>query len=194
MGPSLQMLWVKLGAFGLAAALGLGAAERTRATYWKRRQQIALQNRAERNLAEFKERSAATEAIRIAVAQLARNSEPCDGLSPEESSPSRTLLHKRVQVTPLPLDRANAESNRADAFEAYTKDISPYGVGLLHEQPVGRGRVMLTFEQPKGQPPISFIADLSWCRPESDRLYSSGGQLVEVAMPAELATTEALEP
>ncbi len=76
MGRSLdeqwQIIWAEMGAFGLAAAVGLGSLERVRQTRLQRSRDQALQARFERGLARLKQHSATIDSINSAVRKLAQ--------------------------------------------------------------------------------------------------------------------------
>jgi hypothetical protein len=75
---------------------------------------------------------------------------------------------------------------------AYTRDISPRGVGLLHDQPLGSRRVLLTF-QLLGEQTVSLMVDLKWERYMGDFWFASGGSLVAVAPTADCGSQGLLD-
>jgi len=185
LAPGLQGLWAKLGLFGLLAAVGLEAAEKSQRRRKEQKQRAALQHRVELELGKFLQRCASFEVIRAAVRRVHDDAQRRATAYDDRRSESRAPLSMPVKVTPLPRDPAKAELSELQPFTAYTRDISPRGVGLLHDRPIRDGEVLLTFDLLTGET-VSLIADLTWCRREEDHRYSAGGEIIEVATPVSL--------
>lgn len=98
----------------------------------------------------------------------------------ERRSESRLPFHRPVRVTPLGEDLGAFDGAVSDTITGYTRDISPGGVGFLHDHPLATRRVLLTFDLLDGEL-LSLVVELTWCRYLGDFWYSSGGRLVAVA-------------
>ena len=72
-----QIIWAEIGAFGLAAAVGLGSLEKTRAAATERVYNRVMQTRVECGLARLNEHSAAVDSINTACADW-RSTPPSD--------------------------------------------------------------------------------------------------------------------
>jgi hypothetical protein len=98
----------------------------------------------------------------------------------ERRTDTRLPFQRPVHVTPLRDDEQALDIDGSDIVTAYTRDITPTGIGLLHDQPLASGRVLLTFEL-LGGASLSLVAELTWCRYIGGFWYLSGGRLIEVA-------------
>lgn len=65
-------------------------------------------------------------------------------------------------------------------FSAFTRDISPQSIGLLHVMPLARGEIVVRFPRP-GAAPTDLQVRLEWCQDCGEGWYMSGGRLLSVA-------------
>lgn len=120
------------------------------------------------------------EAIHAALHRLAKDSQHREMRCLERRTDTRLRFQRPVHVTPLRDDEQALESGGSEVVTAYTRDITPAGIGLLHDQPLASGRVLLTFEL-LGGAPLSLVAELTWNRYIGGCWHLSGGRLIEVA-------------
>lgn len=60
-------------------------------------------------------------------------------------------------------------------YSCFSRDISPSGIGLLHNMPLRCGEVILTLPRESGEQ-FRVQATLRWCRPCGEGWYLSGAQ------------------
>ena len=101
--------------------------------------------------------------IQVAVRKLKHDARESNA---ERRSHGRTPLFK-----PVILRMGEDFSVRHAAF---TRDISPTGVGLLHSFPIEPAEVMLT-TQLHNRETIELIVDVTWCMSCGEGWYISGG-------------------
>ena len=83
---------------------------------------------------------------------------------------SRRLQQRYPFFEPVTISWKAAERNSINAF---ARDISSEGMGLLHSENVPLGRVNLSFLKTPGQL-CNVSADIRWCRPSGNCCYISG--------------------
>jgi hypothetical protein len=66
---------------------------------------------------------------------------------------------------------------RRRSHSAFCRDISPAGVGLLHNFPLNPGEVIVTIATKKGRN-VSVRTDIVWCKPCGEGWYISGGRFL----------------
>jgi hypothetical protein len=98
----------------------------------------------------------------------------------ERRTDTRLPFQRAVHVRALPDEEQPLDFDGAEIVTAYTRDITPTGIGLLHDQPLAGGRALLTFELLGGDS-LSLVAELTWCRYIGGFWHLSGGRLIEVA-------------
>jgi hypothetical protein len=64
-------------------------------------------------------------------------------------------------------------------FSAFCRDLSLYGIGLLHIMPLQCGEVIIRFPRRSGEP-IDLRVRLDWCRDCGEGWYMSGGRLLDI--------------
>jgi hypothetical protein len=67
---------------------------------------------------------------------------------------------------------------RQQQLTAFSREISLAGVGLLHNMPLQRQEVIVTFLREHGGP-ISLRTEIVWCRPCGEGWYLSGGKFLD---------------
>jgi hypothetical protein len=70
-----------------------------------------------------------------------------------------------------------------DSHKAYICNISPTGIGLLHNKPIDARRVLLRVALENGEC-ISLSVGLLWHRPLKEGWFSSGGKIAEAIIVA----------
>jgi len=83
---------------------------------------------------------------------------------------SSRLQQRYPFFEPVTISWKAAERNTINAF---ARDISSDGIGLLHSENVPPGRVNLSFLKTPDQS-CNVIADIRWCRPSGNCCYTSG--------------------
>jgi hypothetical protein len=71
--------------------------------------------------------------------------------------------------------------NGGTKFPAFSRDISPAGIGLLHSMPLDPGRLTLSIPWTAGHP-LDVRTDLRWCAPAAEGWYLSGGRFVPLVL------------
>ena len=66
-------------------------------------------------------------------------------------------------------------------LSAFSRDISPTGIGLLHSMPLNTGRVILHVPSAGGHD-LDISAEVRWCAPASEEWYVSGGRFVRLLL------------
>ena len=92
----------------------------------------------------------------------------CVGVFAAESS--RRLQQRYPFFEPVAISWKAGERSTIDAF---ARDISGEGIGLLHSEQVPPGRVNLSFLKTPDQL-CDVSAEIRWCRPAGNRCYLSG--------------------
>ncbi len=64
-------------------------------------------------------------------------------------------------------------------FSAFCRDLSLYGIGLLHIMPLHCGEVTVRFTSRNG-PPTDLRARIDWCQDCGEGWYMSGGRLLDI--------------
>ena len=119
-------------------------------------------------------------AIHAAVRRLTKDTQHREMRCLERRTDTRLPFQRPVHVRTLRNEEQAPDIDGAEIVTAYTRDIAPNGIGLLHDQPLASGRVLLTFEL-LGGAPLSLVAELTWCRYIGDFWHLSGGRLIGVA-------------
>lgn len=97
----------------------------------------------------------------------------------DASAASNRRLHKRV-----PFFRAikiTAEDAEQDELTAFSRDISPSGIGLLHRSALSEGLTNIGISTPNGGQ-FDLTCDVQWCTPVRDDWHFSGARFTELSM------------
>jgi hypothetical protein len=65
-------------------------------------------------------------------------------------------------------------------FSAFTRDLSPQSIGMLHVMPLAQGDVVVRFPS-AGKAPTDLLVELQWCEDCGEGWYMSGGRLLSLA-------------
>lgn len=89
----------------------------------------------------------------------------------------RTQLQVPVLVTPVDwsTDVEDAVVVRGEEQIGVTRDLSPTGMGLTHDQLLGSEAAIVQFDIP-GEGPLHLVVDLRWVVRKSQFSYLSGGR------------------
>jgi hypothetical protein len=77
---------------------------------------------------------------------------------------------------PVTVRLDSADSPRVSAF---TRDLSPLGIGLLHIMPLEPGQVVLELPAPAGGH-LVLAAQIIWCKDCGEGWYVSGARFLDV--------------
>jgi len=91
----------------------------------------------------------------------------------------RLPLDTPVTVTHLLRSPGDARFRLGEPLPGCVRNISRYGFGLAHDQPLERGFVLLECELENGKP-LQFIGHVLWCELQKSGRYFSGGKLLDV--------------
>jgi hypothetical protein len=121
------------------------------------------------------------------VEQQIRSARPYTGL--ERRSDKRRLMAMPVLVQPV-----DEQSNAVGVpFAAMTRDISASGIGLIHTEPIERGRLALRLSFADKE--VDLVATVVWCRSLGPFYYaganfvSKWGELPELVIPGSSTPT-----
>lgn len=91
----------------------------------------------------------------------------------------RAQLQLPVVVIPVDwcLDDETALTVCGPEQVGITRDVSPTGIGLTHDQPLGSDAAIVQFDLPD-EGPLNLVLDLRWSVPKSRYSYMSGGRVV----------------
>ena len=91
-----------------------------------------------------------------------------------DERPDRRQTSRRPFSRPVQIVLNGSDS----VFPGFTRDISPVGIGLLHDFPIDSGQVIVTIENPSGL--VSIRTEILWCLPAREGWYQSGGRFIDV--------------
>ena len=191
-----QDIWALAGAFGLAAAVGLGSLAKARRAREKRVRDLASRISFERldgRLNRLNEQSAELELIDDAIRELTEHM-----ASERQRQASHPAQGKVPQaLSPFPLEVIPIE-NGGDAFDLASarsiagslRSISSSVVAFEHDQVFSECVVLLTFTLSARQK-LCFVVDVMWTHVVSERFVSSGA-VMAVGVPADQVSEPAL--
>ena len=79
-----------------------------------------------------------------------------------------------------PVDMAVSENGYVRKYSCFSRDISPNGIGLLHNMPVNpEQQVILTIHSPE-LGPVRVWSEIVWCEPCGEGWYVSGLRFLEI--------------
>jgi hypothetical protein len=122
----------------------------------------------------------ATDEICTAVNRIVWNPSDAESQVHSRRKERRIPLHCGITITPLREPGASPQECSEGSFTGYVRDISPNGVGLIHDRPLEKASVILAFELENDEC-IQFIADVLWCEKQQDGQYISGGKFKRLA-------------
>ena len=183
----LQVLWAQLGAFGLAAALGLECIQRMRKSRAHSIRNRAVRARMESGLSRMGEESATLDSINAAVRRLTDHV-----VSQRRLASSNTSLPKRhreaqllgeypLELTPVGNVNEDSSLEAAPTVPGRTRQISSTAISFEHVEPLNAQIVLATFNLKKGER-LSFVVDVIWTEKTAGGLVS-GGTLLAAGVP-----------
>lgn len=193
MDDGVRHTWSIFGLFGLVASAGLEAVQRVRLL--KERQQERKQSlvRYENAMEEIQRQKKVDAEVRKATMRIAEFAARQAGTVPEvdleEEAGDNAAANRRSEERtkcwlPVEILVSNAADSHVawaedDSYRAYIRDISPSGIGLVHNKPIDAHRVVLRVSLEDDES-VSLSVCLLWCRPAKEGWLSSGGKVAEV--------------
>jgi hypothetical protein len=183
-GPAWSRWWAILGTFGLASAVGLDVLNRSRARQadQARRRQLSLQ--AEQKLDEMLGGMESSNAIGAALRHFQPRPMNPTPQGANCQAESRLALNQPATITPLLRSSGDEGYRPGESLAVRVRNISHQGFGLVHDQPMERGLVILKCDLENGEP-LRFIANVTWCELQDSGCYFSGGKILEVISPSD---------
>jgi len=180
-----QVVWAEMGAFGLAAALGLASIERVRLARQQRERERAMRARVECGLARLHQHSATIDAINAAVRKLARQVafelRGTLDATPRNRRRDEMELVADYPIEITPIDERAETDAELPAVCGVLDRISSRVVSFRHDEPIPTRTALLTFRL--GDERLSFVVEVTWTK-AADGSYSSGGTVLAVGVPA----------
>lgn len=78
---------------------------------------------------------------------------------------------------------AEVTTTRGNTISAMTREISRFGIGLLHRGHISPGEVTVRMASETRQ--FQYRVQIEWCHPAENGMFLSGGRFVEQAAAAE---------
>jgi hypothetical protein len=178
-----QATWASLGAYGLAASVGLGLLEKARLAHQRKLQTSALQSRVECGLARLSEQGATLDSVNAAIRRLSAaaarhaRAHPASACKGERPAP---LARLSMTIAPV-VDHDETSCELAEAIEGHLLKVSSRGVSFFHGLPFIAPVAVLTFELGDAQR-LSFVVDVLWTETSADG-FTSGGSVLAVGVP-----------
>lgn len=181
-----QELWRQAGAFGLAAAVGLGTLEKARVVSDRRGRLRATRIRVESGLNRLNEHSATLDSINAAVRRLTEHAvqqRQGPSATPGHSKRFQDLLLKDYPLEVVPIEAAGfkLQCERAQPISGTLRQISSNNVSFEHTEPFTPRVVLLNFKLSE-EAQLSFVVDVIWTQKSAEG-FSSGGTLIAVGVP-----------
>lgn len=188
-----QHVWAQAGAFGLAAAVGLGSIERFRQSRQQNTRDKMQKARVECGLARLTQHSATIDSINAAVRKLAQQA--VNDMHGKLGKAQRNRRRDQMQMlSDLPLEIApvtdeSEGSLMLEPMSGLLQQISSRVVSFEHSEAIPTRTVLLTFRA--GKQPLSFVVDVTWTQ-KLDGVFTSGGTVLAVGVPDDAPADEAL--
>ena len=107
--------------------------------------------------------------VRAAVMRIIK--EARDSADLEQRRTIRVPFFRPVQV--------GLDDSEPPRFSAFCRDLSLYGIGLLHIMPLHCREMLVRFSSRSG-PPTDLRVRLDWCQDCGEGWYMSGGRLMDI--------------
>lgn len=191
-----QDIWIRAGAFGLAAAVGLGGLEKARLFRDQRVRHLAERisfERLEGRLTRLNDENATLKLIDDAIRRLTRHvacerqKQACD---PAPGESLQTLSPFPLEVIPVDEDAPAFDIGSAHSIAGSLRGISSRVFSFQHDQAFSEPIALLTFTLGKREK-LCFVVDVLWTHVLSDGFVSSGTVLV-AGVPADQVSEMAL--
>jgi hypothetical protein len=180
-------VWIEMGAFGLVAAVGLRAVERSRAAHARNVREARAEARAQCGLARLNQHSATVESINEAVCRLAdyaaRNPETGTVFPAHANRNGRRQLLNGypLEITPLEDKTTPGNLRLRRTITGSLRQISSRAVSFEYLEAFDATVVLLTCSLGASQ--LSFGVDVLWTK-KVDAGFASGGTVFVVGVPS----------
>jgi len=187
-----QEFWAQVGAFGLAAAVGLGGLEQARLfrAHWVSEQSVRL--RFAGRLALMSEQSDVLESIHEAIRRLARHAESERQervLRPPGADDSLALSKYPLDIIPVDEHGVGFEIRSPHSIPGRLRKISSSAVSFEHDRAFSERVVVLAFKLGEREP-LCFVVDVKWTQRSGDH-FASSGAVMAVGVPAKPGSASA---
>jgi hypothetical protein len=189
-----QTIWAEIGAFGLTAAVGLGAIEKVRLAQADRVHNRELQARVECGLARLNEHSAAVDSINAAVRRLTEHAAKTRRADMSVAPRGKRRVQNQLlgdyplEVTPVEDQDGAFESHGVRGIAGQLRQISSQGVTFEHDVKFDTRIVLLTFKLGEEQR-LAFVVDVMWTQ-QTIGGFTSGGAVLAVGVPSPLEPSD----
>jgi len=175
-----QGIWIRVGAFGLTAAVGLGGLEKARLIRDKHVHDLAARISIERldgRLTRLNEQSAALDSIDNAIRRLTRHvASERQACNPDPSNFPRTLQPFPLEVIPVEEHGEAFDIDAAHSIAGSLHGISSRIFSFEHDHAFFEHVVLLKFAL-GNRDTLCFVVDVLWTHVLSDRFVSSGAAM-----------------
>jgi hypothetical protein len=191
-----QDIWIRAGAFGLAAAVGLGGLEKAKLVRDQRVRHLAERisfERMEGRLSRLNDENATLKLIDDAIRRLTRHV-ACErqkqACNPAPGESLQTLSPFPLEVIPVDEDAAAFDIGSARAIAGSLRGISSRVFSFQHDHAFSEPIALLKFTLGKREK-LCFVVDVLWTHVLSDGFVSRGTVLV-AGVPADQVSEMAL--
>jgi hypothetical protein len=178
-GPLWSHWWAIFGTFGLASALGLDVVNRSRARLAAETHRKRLAREAERKLDEVMGDMQSTSAVRAALRQFQSGATAPAPRGANGQGVPRLSLNKPARITRLLQYSGGVVQRMGDPLPGRVRNVSRQGFGLVHDERLDRGLVLLEIDLENGEP-LQLLGGVLWCELQESGCYFSGGKILEV--------------
>jgi hypothetical protein len=181
-----QGIWARVGAFGLAAAVGLKGLEKARHGHEKLVHDLTSRTNRDGRLARLNQRSAATGVIEAAIRRLTKHfvsERQGRAKSPARDISLPELSGCPLEVIPVKDDRDAIDIGSAHSIAGSLRTLSSRVVNFEHDETFADHVVILAFTLGK-RDQLCFVVNVIWTGKVNDRFVSSGA-VMAVGVPAE---------
>jgi hypothetical protein len=188
-----QGIWARVGAFGLAAAVGLKSLETARRSREKFVRDLTARTSREGRLAQLNERSAALEVIDRAIRRLTRYvvfHGRRQAANPTRGKSRHTLSQFPLEVIPVKDDGDAFDIGSARSIAGRLRAISSSVVSFEHDEAFAERVVLVTFTV-ENREQLCFVVDVIWTGTVNDG-FASSGAVMAVGVPDDQASKTCL--
>jgi hypothetical protein len=177
-----QGIWIRVGAFGLTAAVGLGALEKARLVRDKHVHDLAARisdQRLDGRLTRLNEQGAALELIDNAIRRVTRHvasERQINACNPDTSKIALPLKPFPLDVIPVREHGEAFDIDAAHSIAGSLHGISSRVFSFEHDHAFSEHVVLLKFAL-GNRDTLCFVVDVLWTHVLSDRFVSSGAAM-----------------
>ncbi len=153
--------------------------------------QLALT--AERKLDEILGDMESSAAIRAALSQFQEGAADPRPRGPDCRVEPRLPLDKPARITRLLEHSSGAIDRMGEPLAGRLRNVSRQGFGLVHDERLERGLVLLEIDFNRGEP-LQLIGGVLWCELQDSGCYFSGGKILEVVSPSDAQAAQRHRP